>query len=250
MADANPRPAPRHFDAFEDQRLPKPPSFNERNISDKPGFLRRSPFTKEVIGRIRHRYRDRLASLLAVDELVARLVAALDDGGELENTVVVFTSDNGFLQGEHRFHRGKRELWEESVRVPMMVRGPGFEPGTVAPQNTANIDLAPTILRTAGAEHAGHKIDGRPLQPLAADRSRARDRVMLLENGIHGSRAIRTRGWVYIKHTRGQELYDLRRDPYQMKSLHASKKQAVRQRKQSLARDLRDLRNCAGRVEC
>ena len=111
------------------ERLPKPPSFNERNISDKPGFLRRSPFTKEVIGKIRDRYRDRLASLLAVDELVARLVAALDDGGELENTVVVFTSDNGFLQGEHRFHRGKRELWEESVRVPMMVRGPGFRAG-------------------------------------------------------------------------------------------------------------------------
>ena len=54
----------------------------------------------------------------------------------------------------------------------------------------------------------------------------------------------------YIKHTGGQELYDLRRDPYQLKSLHASKKQAVRQRKQSLARDLRALRHCAGRVEC
>jgi arylsulfatase A-like enzyme len=246
----NPRPAPRHFDAFEDQRLPKPPSFDERNISDKPGFLRRSPLTEEVIGRIRDRYRDRLASLVAVDELVARLVAALDNGGELEDTVFVFTSDNGFLQGQHRFHRGKRELWEESVRVPMMVRGPGFEPGTVALQNTANVDLAPTILSAAGAEHAGHKIDGRPLQPLAADRSRARDRVMLLENGIHGSRAIRTRGWVYIKHTESQELYDLRDDPYQLKSLHASKKQAVRRRKQSLARDLRDLRDCAGRVEC
>jgi N-acetylglucosamine-6-sulfatase len=246
----NPRPAPRHFKAFENWRLPKPPSFNERDISDKPQFLRRSPLTREGIGKIRHRYQDRLASLLAVDELVARLIAALETGGELDNTLVIFTSDNGFLQGQHRFHRGKRELWEESVRVPMMVRGPGFEPGRVARQLTANIDLAPTILEAAGADHAGHKLDGRPLQPLAADRSRARDRVMLLENGIHGSRAIRTREWVFIKHEEDRELYDLRRDPYQMRSLHASKKRRVRKVERSLSRQLRKLEECAGRVEC
>jgi arylsulfatase A-like enzyme len=225
-------------------------SFNEKDVSDKPGFLRRSRLDPESIGKIRNRYRDRLASLLAVDEMVARVMAALEAGGELDETIVIFTSDNGFLQGQHRFHRGKRELWEESVRVPMMVRGPGFEAGAVARQITANIDLAPTILEATGAEPAGHRLDGRPLQPLAGNPQRARDRSMLLENGIHGSRAIRTPRWVYITHENGEELYDLRRDPFQMESLHASDKKDVRKRKRALARDLRALKDCAGRVEC
>jgi N-acetylglucosamine-6-sulfatase len=246
----NPRPAPRHAEAYLDERFPKPPSFNERDVSDKPEFLRRGSMSRDAIAKIKRRYRDRLASLLAVDELVARLIQALETGGEVGNTLFIFTSDNGYLQGEHRFHRGKRELWEESVGVPLMIRGPGFEPGTRVRQVTANIDLAPTILDAAEAEPAGHKLDGRPLQPLAADPSRARDRVMLLENGVHGSTAIRTRRWVYIKHILGRELYDLRRDPYQMESLHESDRPAVVRTKRSLARQLRALEDCVGRVQC
>ena len=246
----NPRPAPRHELAFLDEPFPKPPSFDEADVSDKPKFLRRGSMSQEAKAKVRKRYRDRLASLLAVDELVARLVGAVEQGGEIDNTLIIFTSDNGFLQGEHRFHRGKRELWEESVGVPLMIRGPGFAPGDVVRQITGNIDLAPTILRATGAVPAGHKLDGRPLQPLVADPGRARDRVMLFENGIHGSRAIRTRRWVFIKHTEGQELYNLKRDPYQMESLHDSTRPGVRQVKRSLARQLRQLQDCAGRVEC
>lgn len=248
----NPRPAPRHEDAYLKEPFPKSPSFDERDVKDKPDFLRRPRMSPTAIAKVKTRYRDRLASLLAVDELVARLVAALQLGGELDNTVFIFTSDNGYLQGQHRFHRGKRELWEESVRVPMMVRGPGFPAGSVARQLTANIDVAPTILAATGATHAGHKLDGRPLQPLAANPAKARDRAILLENGVHGSRGIRTRGWVLIKHSagKGQELYDLRADPYQMESLHESEDRDVRQRKRSLAAQLRELEVCVGRAEC
>lgn len=246
----NPRPAPRHELAFLDEPFPKPPSFDEADVSDKPEFLRRGSLSQVAKSKIRNRYRDRLASLLAVDELVARLVDALEQGGELENTIIVFTSDNGFLQGEHRFQRGKRELWEESVGVPLLIRGPGFAPGSRVRQLTGNIDLAPTILRATGAVHAGHKLDGRALQPLVADPGRARDRVMLLENGVHGSRAIRTRRWVFIKHLSGKELYDLKRDPYQMESLHDSERASVKRVKRSLASQLRELEDCVGRVEC
>ena len=119
-----------------------------------------------MIGKIRNRYRDRLACLLAVDELSRDSSRRSTTGVSSKTRWSIFTSDNGFLQGEHRFHRGKRGLWEESVRVPMLVRGAGVSKpaGGRAPE-TANIDLAPTILTPPGSNRRSSKIDGRPLLP-------------------------------------------------------------------------------------
>src|SRR6185436_10665772 len=114
------------------------------------------------------------------DEMVARLVGALAETGELDRTLFVFTSDNGFFHGEHRIKDGKFLPYEEAIRVPLLVRGPGFPAGAAAKQLVANIDLAPTLLFAAGAT-AGRQLDGVPLQALAADPTVERSRALLLE---------------------------------------------------------------------
>ena len=248
--ERDPRPAPRHATKFLNRRFPKGPAFNERDVSDKPAFLRQPRLTAKQIGNAADQYRDRLASLLAVDDLVARLANTLRREDELAETIFIFTSDNGYIQGEHRFGQGKRELWEPSVRVPLVIRGPGFPRGRVARQLTATMDLAPTLLEAAGAEASGLVMDGVPLQPLAADPGTARNREMLFENGVHGSTAIRTHRWVYINHRKGRELYDLRRDPHQLRSLIGSKNPRARNAQRELARRLRAIRDCVGPEEC
>ncbi len=112
-------------------------------------------------------YRQRLESLLAIDEGVAAIVAALRASGELERTLIVFTSDNGFFHGEHRVPAGKVLVYEPSVRVPLVVRGPGVPRGRVDSRLVANVDLAPTVLDAADAK-AGRKLDGRSLLVLLA----------------------------------------------------------------------------------
>ena len=89
-------PAPRHEDAFPDARLPRSPSFDEADVSDKPDWIRDNPsLGQEWIAPMQDLYRKRLQAMLAVDEMVGRLVGALKDRGELENTYIFFTSDNG-----------------------------------------------------------------------------------------------------------------------------------------------------------
>src|SRR5690606_5913582 len=148
-------PAPRHAGLFDEEwwTAEQAPAFNEEDVSDKPVFVQLNarflPVT-QITAQVH--YQRALESLLAVDEAVERIVDALERTGELENTVILYTSDNGYLQGEHRFRDAKTLPYEEAIRVPLLVRGPGFPTGATAPQLTANIDLAPTILDLAGVE--------------------------------------------------------------------------------------------------
>ena len=103
----------------------------------------------------------RSESLLAVDEMVQRLVRNLRNTGELADTYFIFTSDNGYLLGEHGL-RGKDVAYEEAVRVPLIVRGPGVDAGTTNASLVANVDLAPTITELAKASPE-RKLDGRSL---------------------------------------------------------------------------------------
>ncbi len=106
--------------------MPRPPSFNEADVSDKPADIRNlTPITAPQEAALDARYRARLESLLAVDEMVGNLVGALKDKGELKNTVFIFTADNGFFHGEHRVRNGKVRHYEESSEVPLIIRGPG-----------------------------------------------------------------------------------------------------------------------------
>ncbi len=138
-------PAPRHEGAFAEARLPRGPSFDEGDVSDKPDWVRDNPHLDgERIAPMQDLYRDRLRSMLAVDALVGRLVDALEARGELDNTYIFFSSDNGWHAGEHRLTPGKWTAYEEDVRVPLIVRGPGVPKGRTLPQLVLNNDLAPT----------------------------------------------------------------------------------------------------------
>jgi arylsulfatase A-like enzyme len=218
-------PAPRHLGRFATTLLPMPPSFNEADVSDKPAQVRGRPeLTQRKIGEITERYQLGLESLLAVDDAVARIMAALRKSGELENTLIIFTSDNGFLQGEHRIPIGKIWAYEPSSRVPLIMRGPGIPAGMHLRQPVANIDLAPTILDFAGAR-PGLTMDGRSLEPLFADPGIFWGRDLLHEGPLNDQlqmkfSVIRTPRWVYSHRlSGGDELYDLQRDPYELTNL-------------------------------
>ncbi|HEX6684141.1 MAG TPA: sulfatase [Candidatus Limnocylindrales bacterium] len=217
----NPRPAPRHRGAFADRALPKPPSFDEADVSDKPAHIRSLPrIDAAAEAQITRTFRSRLESLLAVDEAVAAIVNALQANGELANTVFIFTSDNGWLQGEYRIRSGKIHPYEESIRVPLIVRGPGLAPNTQRAAQVSNIDLAPTVL-DAGDATAGIVVDGQSLLPVSTA-----VRPLLIETGPRpdGSRwyaAVRTPRFLYVEHsTSERELYDLQLDPNQLRSRH------------------------------
>ena len=138
--------------AFATEPLPKPPSYNEADVSDKPAIIREMPrLNASDEATIAARYRARLESLLAVDDLVERVVNAVETIGALDHTVFIFTSDNGFFHGEHRIKREKVAVYEEASRVPLIIRGGGFPSGAAATQLTVNVDLAPTIVALAGA---------------------------------------------------------------------------------------------------
>ncbi|MFN2616913.1 MAG: sulfatase [Thermoleophilaceae bacterium] len=246
---ATPARAPRHRGRFKDAPLPKPPSYNERDMSDKPRFIRRRRLISPAReASVRALYQQRLESLEAVDDAVAKVVAALTRAGELENTLILFTSDNGFLLGEHRVPAGKILPYEPSIRVPLIMRGPGVPRGAHRRQLVTNADLAPTILDAAGAT-PGRRQDGRSLFPLLRDSRLEWGRSLLIEGGfggLHPFEAVRTYRYLYVRYrNRARELYDLRRDPYELRSLHKSRRYA--KIRIQLDRRVRRLRRCKGR---
>jgi N-acetylglucosamine-6-sulfatase len=220
-------PAPRDRGRFAAEPLPRPPSFNEADVSDKPGGIRIRPrLDTRAVRVVTKRYQLRLESLLAVDDAVGRIVDELDRSGELDNTLIVFTSDNGFLQGEHRIPLGKVSVYEPSTRVPLIMRGPGIRAGLRLRQPVANIDLAPTIVEAAGAR-AGLRMDGESLWPILRDPGLFWGRDVLHEGPGDGPTALqfialRTPQWIYARYFSGaEELYDLGRDPDELTNLRA-----------------------------
>ena len=122
-------PAERHKGAFAGEQAPRHPSFDEEDVSDKPTYVSSlKRISEEEASAIDDYYRKRLESMLAVDEMVGSLIQELEAAGKLENTYIFFTSDNGWEQGEHRLQKGKARPYEESVQVPLFVRGPGVAP--------------------------------------------------------------------------------------------------------------------------
>ena len=159
-------PAPRHAAMFADARAPRSPSFDEVDVSDKPAFIRnRLRVGPRVQAAIDALYRKRLQSLQAVDDAVARLVDTLRASGQLENTLIVFASDNGFHLGQHRMPTGKQTAYDEDIRVPLIVRGPGVPAGRTVGHLAGNVDLAPTFAELGGAETPAF-VDGRSLVAL------------------------------------------------------------------------------------
>jgi arylsulfatase A-like enzyme len=246
-------PDPRDAAAFAGEPLPRPPSFDEEDVSDKPSFIRELPrLSGATAGAIERRYRCALASLRSVDRGVRKIVAALRQAKELDDTVLMFTSDNGFFLGEHRIPEQKTRPYEEAVRVPLLIRVPErYRGDTAAPaevsEPVANIDIAPTILDLAGARpcsaRACRVMDGRSLLGLIRGGAEwPDDRAIVLEFDA-GPRArpkrvcryqgVRVAGRVYLRHTAAtdavtgecrpideREHYDLASDPFQLDNLY------------------------------
>jgi N-acetylglucosamine-6-sulfatase len=209
------KPAPRDADAFASEPLPMPPSFNEADVSDKPKAIRDlPPLSGPEIQDMTRKYRCALESLLSVDQGVGRILDALKARGALGDTYVIYTSDNGYLNGEHRLAEGKIKPYEESIRVPLVIRGPGIPHGKTAQDLAINADLAPTITQVAGAKPR-LEMDGESLLPAAEHPRKERGRELLIEAAdFHG---IRTQRYVYIEYKTGErELYDLDEDPYEL----------------------------------
>jgi N-acetylglucosamine-6-sulfatase len=237
------KPAPRDAQAFDAEPLPRPPNFNEADVSDKPADIRKLPrLSSSAIADIQRKYRCAQESLLSVDEGVRQVVDALNQGGSLNDTLIIYTSDNGYLNGEHRIPKGKQRVYEESIRVPLVMRGPGIPQGQQVDDLAINADLAPTIVDATGAT-PGLVMDGRSLIPVAQNPGIEADRQLLVEQPNFS--AIRTPRYTYAEYTNGEkELYDLQRDPFELQSRHASP--AYASVRATLAKRLQRLERCSG----
>jgi arylsulfatase A-like enzyme len=226
---APPIPAARHQERYDGVRAPflDDPAFNEADVSDKPRQVTsRGKVSTRAVQRL---FAQRIRALAAVDDAVAATVRALREAGELDRTLIAFTSDNGFLFGQHRYV-GKILGYEEAVRVPLLLRGPGIPEGVQRRQTTAMIDLAPTFADLAGAGPLV-PVDGRSLLPYARGNARQRDRTLLVQAGARGPHRERKRAWMfrgvrtdrytYLRWSDSGfvELYDRQRDPHQLRNL-------------------------------
>lgn len=254
-----PVPAPRHAGLFANYQPPHSPAYNEADVSDKPIEIRNlSLLTPGQEQNIAANTRRRLETLLAVDEQVRNIFRALQVMGQLDKTYIVFTSDNGFQFGEHRIQSGKAQIYDESNRVPLVIRGPGVIEGQNRSEIVANIDLTSTFLQWAGAT-PGLPQDGRSLVSLLKNNSVNWRQNLLLESfGNYPYTAIRNDQYMYAEYDYNNdgiaeetELYNYTpdacratADPFQLESQHANPCYAnliVR-----LHQKLVNLKTCAG----
>ena len=243
-------------------KLPRGASFNEADLSDKPSNMRNTapPLDQKEIAQLESNYQGRIGSLLAVDDHVKKLVSTLKRTDQLKNTTIVFLSDNGWMQGEHRIPGDKFLPYEESLRIPLIVRGPGVPAGRKVQRQVSNIDFAPTLLDMAGAR-AGRKTDGVSLLPTLRGRRKPPARVLQIEaprplfshpvpvhQWARPYKGVRTDRYTYVVYTEtGEtELYDRRTDPSQLRSVAGRPEYASIQAR--LARDLTRLDRCSGRA--
>ena len=222
-------PAPRHRETFRswwDWTPYRPPNFNEKNISDKPDYLKDfSPMSETELDPASKQI---LRSLLSVDDGVASVLNALEKTGLSDKTIIVYLSDNGMTIGNHRFGVSKNCVYEECVKVPFIVYAPAYFPARTDDHIVANIDLAPTFVDWAGGTFPD-RVNGMSLVPLLEDANTAwRDDILLehwpTEEGegsmIPQFYAVRTMEWKYVEYETGEkELYDLVNDPYELNNL-------------------------------
>ncbi|MGH9391983.1 MAG: sulfatase-like hydrolase/transferase, partial [Vicinamibacteria bacterium] len=251
-------PAPRHDRLFASAQVPRTPSFNEADVSDKPAP--RTALASSEIDDIDALYRSRLRSMQAVDEVIARVFRILEESGRMGDTYIFFTSDNGFHMGQHRLRPQKATPYEEDVRVPLIVRGPGISAGeTLSDYLSGNVDLAPTLAELAEVE-TPHFVDGRSLAPLLRGERPAagtwRQAFLLEQYSDEGLIApsprsaqpvfvgIRTLHYKYVEYWTGvREIYDLASDPYELSNFGGSAPPDLVAQLSSL---LRSLSTCVG----
>jgi N-acetylglucosamine-6-sulfatase len=212
-------PAPRHRNlAVPDVTLP--PNFDEADVRDKPAWVRALPRVAE--GPALTSNRREMRAMRSVDESLQAIVEAIAARGQLDNTVIVVTTDNGVSRGSHRFEK-KICPYEECITGPLWVRYPGAAVADVA-ELVSNIDLAPTLGQLTGVT-AGIPQDGVSLVPLLEGTATAWRSDVLITWRSDGTSippywGVRTAEWKYVEYATGErELYDLANDPYELTNL-------------------------------
>ena len=277
-------PAPRDASKFPGATAPRTPAYNAADVTGKPAFIQNLPLiSARVQQRVDNLYRRRIQSLQAVDLGIAHLIDTLRTTGELTNTDIVFTSDNGFHLGQFRMPSGKQTAYDFDIHLPLIVRGAGIPAGKTSDQLVGNIDLAPTFATMAGvtppsfvdgrsflgdALEPGSSAPGRtaylvehwreddgpgnrggaPLEPGDLDQTTTtpvrRSRGSL--NNIPEYHGVRTARYLYAEYVTGErELYDLKTDPYELHNLATTAPPTL---VSSLAGTLHGLEHCEART--
>ena len=270
-------PAQRYQNAFVGVKAPRPPSYNERDVSDKPDWIKSKPLLgPPAQNQMDILFRKRMQTMLSVRDLIENVVDTLRKQGVLDNTYIIFTSDNGFHLGEHRLHAGKLTPYEEDINVPLFIRGPRIPAGKVRQEIVGNVDLAPTIAELAEAKVPDF-VDGRSLVPLlrsnespkrwrqaflveqeethfnAGPRKRKvlepqdplEQQLAAAKQGVPAYAALRTATHTFVLYGDGfRELYDLRSDPYELNNI--AKDPAQKALVNQLDKWLEAFRKCRG----
>ena len=225
--------AERHRGRYAGRTMPRRPNAFKPPV-DKPALMRQigtlPPLGRET-ATTDEDIRGRVEMLLGVDESLGRILAALEKGGVLDDTVVVFTSDHGYFYGEHGLNEERRLAYEETIRIPLLIRYPSrVKAGSVASEFVLSIDLAPTLLELAGLKPSPG-MQGRSLAPIFDGSARDWRESFLIEYYSDtvfprvlnmGYSAVRTPTAKFIQYRDLQgmnELYDLRADPYEERNL-------------------------------
>ncbi|KAJ6179916.1 hypothetical protein N7519_010377 [Penicillium mononematosum] len=242
-----PIPEERHRHLFPDAKVPRTANFNPKHPTGV-SWIHDLPYRNQtVIEYNDHYYRQRLRALQGVDELVDNLITRLEKSGKIDNTFIIYTSDNGFHISQHRLPPGKTCGFDEDIRVPFMMRGPGIPENHVENTVTTHIDIAPTLFQLAGL-HPRSDFDGTPI-PTSKSTGDLHEHVAveywgqaMLEGGLSnlGSptvpnntyKAVRLFSTDYnlfysVWCNNEHELYDLTTDPYQVHNLWTGDAQKV-----------------------
>ncbi|KAF5584014.1 arylsulfatase [Fusarium subglutinans] len=241
-----PKPAKRHTDMVRDLKLPRTPNFNPKEPNGVSWVAQRPRLNQTYVDYGDNFFRLRLESLLAVDEMVDRIFKELESLDIMDNTYIIYTSDNGYHISQHRLPPGKQCGFEEDINVPLLIRGPGVPKGVVSDAMTSHTDLAPSIFRMAGVKPR-HEFDGLAV-PLTGDelerasQRRAEhigiefwglaadegiDSVIMSDLNTYKGIRLHSKDYnlYYAVHcTNEHELYDMTVDPYQINNLLPSGK--------------------------
>ena len=244
----------RYLGTASEVPLPISPSFNETDVSDKPIWIKEFPLIDaEDLKCIEMIYQNRIESMRAVDDLIKLVIESLQKNNEYENTVIIFTSDNGFLFGEHR-EWSKLNAYEESIRVPLYISTPNNRDVQSSSHLVINNDLAPTILDFADTK-SDISVDGRSLVPLLINPTTENWRDKFLVEHWEGKyhltqylptyKAIRTNSEIYIEYENSTgEYYDLTKDPFQLNNQIECTDDICKKRISGLKESLTELKNC------
>ena len=228
-------PAKRHEQLYADAKIPRRPNADD-TLQGKPALTRRLegvPPLGPGAGSSDQAILGRQRMLAAVDEGVGQIFQALEQTGQLDDTVLVFTSDEGYFYGEHHLSVERRLAYEESIRIPLLIRYPRLiRPGSTLDEMVLNIDLAPTVLELSGAR-VPEAMHGRSIVPLLRGEGvewRSSFLVEYYSDKVFprvqnmGYTAVRGPRYKYIRYNElvgMDELYDLQVDPYEMQNLVA-----------------------------